>query len=302
MVSNESPAVARRRLRLALRKAREAMGLTQGQIADALEWSLSKVNRIESGEVTISHTDLGALLRVVGVTNPDVIQGLTEDARASRRRGWWDEPRVREHLTPATLQLLQFESQASIIRCFHSMLIPGLLQTRTYAESVFNVWTHEISDADRAARIDVRMQRPAQVFGRPDPPKYLVILDESVVYREVGGAKVMADQLYEVLVIGENPRVTVRIVPFAAAAPLALLGPFTIFDLGDEENAVLYREGGGPSEDEIVHSSEAISRHRLIFEHMWERSLTAEATARQIQARAAAMLASLDRDQNYSYP
>ncbi len=49
-------AVDRRRLRLALRRLREAKGVTQGQIAEALEWSLSKVNGIESGDVTISNT------------------------------------------------------------------------------------------------------------------------------------------------------------------------------------------------------------------------------------------------------
>src|SRR5215813_2073851 len=114
MMSDESPAVARRRLRLALRNAREAKGLTQAQVAERLEWSLSKVNRIEGGEVTVSNTDLQALLHLYEVAEPDRIEQLTEDGRAARRRGWWDQPRYRESTTPATLQLLQFESQASV--------------------------------------------------------------------------------------------------------------------------------------------------------------------------------------------
>ena len=70
MTSAETPAVARRRLRLALRRARDAKGLTQQQVADELFWSLSKVNRIESGDVTISITDLRALLALLGVARP----------------------------------------------------------------------------------------------------------------------------------------------------------------------------------------------------------------------------------------
>jgi transcriptional regulator with XRE-family HTH domain len=293
MVSNESPAVARRRLRLALRRAREEKGLTQGQVAEALEWSLSKVNRIESGDVTISHTDLHALLNLLDVTDVEAVERLTEDARASRRRGWWDDPEYREYLTTATVQLLQFESQASVIRTFQNTLVPGLLQTRTYADFVLNFWSEELPEAERMARLDIRMQRPKHVFDRLDPPKYLVILDESVVFREVGGPTVMADQLNEVLRMAESPRITVRIVPFAEAAPLALLGPFTIFNLGDEEDAVLYRETTWL--DEIVHTREVIRRHRHVFEQLWEKSLSAEASDRLIRAHAATMLASMDR-------
>ena len=50
----DSPAVARHRVRLALRSARDAKQLTQGQVAQSMEWSLSKVMRIEIGEFFIS--------------------------------------------------------------------------------------------------------------------------------------------------------------------------------------------------------------------------------------------------------
>lgn len=57
----EFPAVAGRRLRLALRQAREAKQLTLTEVPELLDWSLPKVNGIESGEVTVSSTDLQAL-------------------------------------------------------------------------------------------------------------------------------------------------------------------------------------------------------------------------------------------------
>ncbi|GGM24848.1 helix-turn-helix domain-containing protein [Dactylosporangium sucinum] len=59
MSLGDTPAVARRRVRLAIRDARNAKGYTQGQVADAMDWSLSKVMRIESGEVTISQKRQG---------------------------------------------------------------------------------------------------------------------------------------------------------------------------------------------------------------------------------------------------
>jgi transcriptional regulator with XRE-family HTH domain len=290
----ESPAIARRRLRLALRRAREAKGLTQGEVAKRLDWSLSKVNRIESGEVTISSTDLQAMLRLFDITDTDRIAQLTADARASRRRGWWDEPAYRQHVSTATMQVLQFETEASAIRVFQPVLVPGLLQTRPYAEFMMNVWSSDLSEEIRAARLDIRMRRHEHVFARPDPPAYFLILDESVLLRVFGGARVMAEQLQQLLAYAEKPEITIRVVPMATAANLPMLGAFTIFDLGDEENAVLYHESA--IEDEIIHNQELIRFHRDRFEQMWHQSLSREATARLIAARAAELLSSLDRE------
>jgi transcriptional regulator with XRE-family HTH domain len=295
MVASESPAVARRRLRLALRQAREARGLTQGQVAEALEWSLSKVNRVEGGDVTISSTDLRALLALLGVTDAERVDQLMADARASRRRGWWDEPRYRNHLTAATLQLLQFEGEATTIRVFQPTFIPGVLQTRAYAEAVLGAWGDELSDDDRAVRLDVRMRRRSHVFDRDDPPRYVLILDESAVFREVGGPGVMAEQLQVLLDESARPGTQVCIVPLAKGAHYAMQGTFTILDLGDEENAMLYSERHLPNNDEIVHTPDRVRRHRELFEQMLADSLGRDASRRLIQARAAAMLASLDR-------
>lgn len=294
MGTDVSPAVARRRLRLALRKARESKGLTQGEVAKRLEWSLSKVNRIESGEVTISSTDLLAMLRLFDVTDPDRVAQLRADARTSRRRGWWDEPRYREHLSSATMQLLQFETEASAIRVFQPTLVPGLLQTTAYSQYVVNFYSEDLGAATRQARLEVRKQRPRQVFGRPDPPEYFLMLDESVLFREVGGAQVMAEQLQKLLAEIRRSGICLRVVPMADAVTLTMLGQFTIFDLGDEENAVLYHES--ITQDEIIHNGDLIRFHRQHFDQNWSHALDEEASARLIEARAAAMLSSLDRN------
>lgn len=60
--SPPDPTVQRRRLRVELRKARDTAGLKQAEVARAMEWSPSKLIRIESGQVSISTNDLRALL------------------------------------------------------------------------------------------------------------------------------------------------------------------------------------------------------------------------------------------------
>jgi hypothetical protein len=103
----------------------------------------------------------------------------------------------------------------------------------------------------------------------------------------------MAEQLRYLLTLMKEPNIWVRVAPQAAVATIALLGPFTILDLGDEEDAVLYRETY--LIDEIVHAAREIKRHRAIFEQMWELALDEAASARLIEARAAALRSALDR-------
>jgi transcriptional regulator with XRE-family HTH domain len=288
---SESPAVARRRLRLALRRAREAKGFTQFKVADALEWSLSKVNRIESGEVTVSGTDLRALLTLLEVADPATVERLTTEARVARLRSPWDVAHLREHLTPATHQMLQFESDARSIRSFQPTLVPGLFQTRDYAAAVLDVWSDELSRPAWAARLEVRLQR-AELLHRADPPGYALILDESAVMREVGGPRVMCEQLQQLLELIRDDRVTTRVLPLADAALMVMNGPFIIFDLGDDD-VVIYRER--PPADDIVDASHEVERYTRLFQRMWNKSLNEDASRRLIEARAAALLTDLDR-------
>jgi len=291
MTSMESPAVARRRLRLTLRSLRDDRGMTQAQVAEALDWSLSKVNRIEGGDVTISKNDLTALLSHYDVRDDELVARLVEESRASRRRGWWTEPHLREHLTPATVRLLQFEAEATLIRCFQPTAIPGMFQTPAYAAAIMGFWSGELSEETRSARLEIRSNRAKHFFEGPNSPHYLLILDESVIWRQFGGTRVMVEQLQALLDHIERGRLSVRILLLAEPGVDAFIGPFITIDL-DDENAVLYREA--QAVDDVVEDVDEVHRHRRIFDQMWQSGLQEDASVRLITARAAAMLASLD--------
>jgi transcriptional regulator with XRE-family HTH domain len=301
MTSYDSPAAARRRLRLAVRKAREASGLTQGQVAEQLYWSISKVNRMENGEVTISPTDLSALLNLFGVNDRDVVNEMSRDAKAAKQRGWWHEARYREHVTPATLQLLKFESEATAIRCFQPTLFPGMLQARAYSEAVMNQWRAELPDADRVARLEVRGRRREQLFEQADPPAYLALVDESVVLRRIGGPAVMAEQLESVLsAIASHPSILLRIVPMADGAAISQHGAFTICDLEDEENAILHREFS--VQDTIDLGGSRVGQYREAFERAWENAFSPDQSKRIILAQAATLRAAVGAEENVVRP
>jgi transcriptional regulator with XRE-family HTH domain len=271
-VVTESPTVARRQLRQAIRRARDAKALTQGQVAEALEWSLSKVNRIESGDVTVSNTDLRALLALLEIRDPDTVTRLAEIGRVARRR-----EDAHSHITPAMRQLFEYEREATAIAVFQPTLVPGLLQTEPYATAVLEMSSDVFPELELAARIEARLQarlqRRSNILNRKQRPDYRLILDESVVHRVVGNREVTAGQLESLATTAKDGQIAIRILPFADGLALSMIGAFTIVELPDDD-IVLYTEASRV--DSIVENVDDVNAHRNHFERAWARSMSPE--------------------------
>lgn len=290
----ELPAVARRRVRLALRAARERSGLSQNEVAKKLGWSLSKVQRIELGEVTISPTDLRAALDVYQVTDERSIAALTAEARTARRERYLTTQEYREHLTPGLVQMLQFEQAATAIREYHSTLMPAYLQTPAVAEATLALFEQTLSDEQRRVRRDVRLSRRDQVLKREDPPEFCLLLDEATLWRTVGGPAVTADQFEELAAVSLWPNVHVRVLPLDDGMMMGSFGCFSVLDLGsDPDDAVLYREIY--LEDEVVEDAAQVRFHRDVFERFWRLAFDEDASRATILARAYELRAKLAR-------
>jgi transcriptional regulator with XRE-family HTH domain len=237
-----TPTVGRRRLRLALRQARDAAGLTQEQVSVQMDWSLSKVIRIEAGSVGISTNDLKALLRLYGVTGETETQEFLDLGRLARRRAWWNE--YKEVLPPKFLEFIGLEADAQVHRNFQSVAVPGLMQTRAYAEAmVIGTAPHDL-DPDTVDRlVQVRLRRRTGVLDREDPPTILAILDESVLRRIVGSPAIMREQLEFLVECAQRPTVTVRVLPFTAGPHPVMAGASLILEFPDaDDRQVLYVE------------------------------------------------------------
>jgi hypothetical protein len=190
------------------------------------------------------------------------------------------------------VQATQFEAEATAICTFQPTVIPGVLQTRAYASAVVDLWSGELSASERTARLEVRIMRRDQLFNRPDPPDYRVVLDESVLLREVGGPELMSEQLYDLLDMARTTPITIRVMPLKHVTAYAIGGLFVIFT-SDDEDVALYRESH--LTDDIAYVSERLRRHRRIFERIWHESMPAEASTRLIEAKAAEMRSAVDR-------
>jgi transcriptional regulator with XRE-family HTH domain len=234
--------VQRRRLQRELRHMRELLKYTQKDVADAMDWSLSKVVRIESGTVAISISDLRSLLQHYRITDADEIERLVEMARASKERPtWWSN--YKEATSSQYLTFLAYENAASSIYQFEPLLIPGLLQDEDYARAILQALAGSASDKRVEEWVELRMRRQVELFDRTDPPETLFVIDEAVLHRWVGGADVMRRQLLRLKDVAARRNVTIEIVPFTAGAHPGMNGPFVILELPDgADDDVLYVE------------------------------------------------------------
>src|SRR5436305_7827034 len=151
-VGRPDPAILRRRLRIELRNARGAAGMTRRDVALAMDWSQSKLIRIESGTVSISTNDLRVLLGHYGVDSHRV-NALVDMARAAREPTRWSI--YKDVAAPAYIAFLGYEVSASVIRSFEPVFVSGLLQTEEYARAVISVTeSHNPQNID--ALVDLR--------------------------------------------------------------------------------------------------------------------------------------------------
>lgn len=269
MAAVGDPSVQRRRLRTALRKAREEARLTQREAAAALEWSLSKLIRIEAGAQGLSVTDLKAMLDLYGVTAEDRVAALSAAARGSRGQPWWSS--YRDIVSQQFARYLDHEANAASFRIFHPLLVPGLLHTEEYAAEILGVHP----EPERAPRIqDLREERQDRLFARSDL-EFAFILDEEALHRWIGGPLLMRRQLQHLRDMAERPDVSIQIVPFSAGAHPGLRGPFILLRLSETDDEVLFLESA--SGDQLIRDDpELIAKYATYFEKLRELALPHE--------------------------
>jgi transcriptional regulator with XRE-family HTH domain len=234
-----NPSSQRRKLKAGLQKARGAGGLTQREAAQRLDWSESKLIRIENGEVGLSVTDLRAMLRLYEVTDRQVIADLSEAARGSRGSSWWSA--FRDVVSPKFALYLGQEASATSIRVFHPFLVPGLLHTEEYAFEVLRV---HCGDATARRIAKMRRQRQDNLLGHPDSPEVIFVFGEEALHRWIGSSPaVMIAQLERLIEASRRDAISVEVIPFTAGAHPGFLGPFILLGFEDPSEDLLFVEG-----------------------------------------------------------
>ncbi|PKW14118.1 helix-turn-helix domain-containing protein [Saccharopolyspora spinosa] len=207
-----------------LRQLRNQSGYKQEEVGKRLGLSKATMSRIENGTKTVTEADVSAILAILGVTGEDRNR-LLKLAREQDQPGWWETgiPGLPKQLTG----LLEFERDASLIRCLDMILVPGLLQTSDYARAVMR--GSGVEPADIETRVAIRIGRQ-EILTKPNGVAFRSFVDAGVLRRVVGGPRVMAEQLRYVAKIAKRRNMMIQVIPEEVAAHPGLEGSFVLLE------------------------------------------------------------------------
>ena len=261
-----SPLVDSRDLRRRFLLARHEAGFaTRKAAADALGFSLRKLDLIETGERSLLGRDLDRVFEAYEVPAGEQAEWrrLAESARA---KGWWDRLTTAD-ASPGAKRWAAYEWGARSIRGYSGPVVPGLLQTDAYTEAMFEAGLSTRSPEERRRFAALKALRRT-VLDPPDPLGYHVVFDESVLHRVVA-PPLMADQVAHIVeVVASHPDVTVQVVPFSAGLFPNIASVFTLVDFGIDGDDGLVNLEPDLASSVYVDDFAQVAKYSRIFETM----------------------------------
>ncbi|MFE9372709.1 Scr1 family TA system antitoxin-like transcriptional regulator [Streptomyces sp. NPDC006711] len=230
-----------------LRHAREKAGLSQEALGGPLFVSSSFIGQLEAG-IRRMHLEYARQF--------DKILGT--DGFFTRNCVAAAESKYPDHFAEAA----EAEAIATTIREYAPSLIPGLLQTEAYARAVFRAHRPTAPEGVIDDLVSARLERTG-LLDDPTTPLLWVVLDESVLWRMVGGRGVMAEALAHIAALGARHRIIAQVLPFQAGAHAAMSGALKLMAFADAPPlAFIDGLGTGRLEDDPA----TVARHELTYD------------------------------------
>jgi transcriptional regulator with XRE-family HTH domain len=253
-----------------LRRLRELKGMTAEEVAERLLVSQSKISRLENGRRSISQRDVRDLCGVYEVEDHRIVDSLMQMAKDSRQQGWWHSFGD----IPYSVYI-GLETDAASLRVYDPQVVPGLLQTRGYAEALITGALPETTTTDIEKRVQVRMRRQERIAAPDNPLRLWTVLDESALRRVVGSRQLMRDQLEHLVEQSQLPHVTVQVIPFELGAHPGLNGQYAILEFPDAaDSSVVYIEG--VTSDLYLEKANDVQQYSVMYEHLRAQALNVE--------------------------
>jgi transcriptional regulator with XRE-family HTH domain len=154
------------------------------------------------------------------------------------RHGWFLEYyEESKSWTPAAFRSWgEYEDKAATLRAWSPGVLHGLVQTEAYARALLETASGATAEMV-TSRLAGRMERQKRVLLRENPPTAWFVVDELSLYREVGSAQVMADQMRSLADVAAVPNVVVQVLP-AVAHPAGASGFIVADDAAYAEHVV----------------------------------------------------------------
>jgi transcriptional regulator with XRE-family HTH domain len=227
------PTIRRRRLAQTLVQLRKGAGLTSEDAAAAMGWSNPKMSKIENVRQQIQPAEVHELLKAYGYKENDekhaevftALENLARDAR--KKPGWWQT--YSGVVSPSYADYISLEEDAQLICEWTPLVLPGLLQTLSFARETIAGTARSRTPQEVQALAEVRQARQAVLTRSENPLKLWAIIHEAALRtRFERRPTTMRDQLRKLLEVSELPNVTIQVMPTDATVHPGILGGFSL--------------------------------------------------------------------------
>ncbi len=235
-----------------LRFYRTRANLSQKDLAALVHVSNDVISKIETGERPPAEDFPPRLDTIPELATGGALTRLWDHLKKGQKQrlyGWFQE-------------WADIEAQATVLRWYEPLVVPGLLQTEDYARAILSA-RPDGNLADLEDQVAARMARQ-NILDRTGAPQLWSILDEGVLHRAIGGSKTMRSQLFHLAELAENPRTTIQVIPFGGAHA-GLLAHFVIADL-EGRPSMVYLETA--AHGQVTDSPSAVGHVTLSFDRL----------------------------------
>jgi len=276
----KTPPLLRQQLARELSQLRSLAGLDQREIGRRINLSQPMVSRVERAEKLLPLPKVLAWGQVCGASQDvlDRLSALTE-AAFTQAEAW-------RALMPAFSQLQDAvranETTTRTLLYYSPTVVPGLLQTPTYAEHVLRL-TNYTGQEDEAAALAGRWRRQEALSDRTRHFGFL--LPEAVLrWLPAGRREVLTAQLDRLATVAEQDNVSLGVVR-RGREPVMPFHGFTVYaDRGEDDPFVTV---------ELVHTYLTVSHpadvelYRDIYRRLWSAAVIGPDAVNLIQGVAA---------------
>lgn len=199
---------------------RIAAGMTQRQLAEHVCTQPETIASVEQGrralQLPLAHR-MDALLETKGAL-ATAVENMPE---VDLIPAWAEE-------------YLDLEREALTLSWFENQVLPGLLQTESYARAVFRTDVPALTEEEIGQRITTRVDR-REILLRKPPPTASFIVSEAILIDRLGGDEVHMETLQHVRNYADISGIAIQVMPLGRSTHAGLSGPFILLETPDHQ-------------------------------------------------------------------
>ncbi|MFE9478307.1 Scr1 family TA system antitoxin-like transcriptional regulator [Streptomyces spororaveus] len=138
-------------------------------------------------------------------------------------------------IPPWAEPLINLEQRAAALSSYQNQVVPGLLQTKAYAEAVFRSRLPLYTDGEVADQTAARLDRQT-TLRREKPMLASFVIWEPLLTCPIGGPEVLDEQTRHLLGCSDLAGVSIQVLPLARTLHPALDGPFVLLETPEHQH------------------------------------------------------------------